>query len=476
MQGRSPDQVHKAILNRRRSTIAHLFKTLFILVELLLINVSLIAAFYIIYDTEQATFRQSFSDYLSTLPLMMLFAVIYIDLFGMTHFFRKNRMDVISSSIQFTFLVIVTAASIAYFFKWFGFPRWVMMLGAAFILILTIAWSILALFISKIIYSQGKLLIIAVSKDDADRLYLKVRSELKNLHITYLGYTVIDRIHDVYSLIDRCTEVLISSQVSEADKSQLFLNCVNRDKTIYTVPQFSDLIYSKFRVVQFQDMPTFMIDSLGLTFQQRVFKRFFDVVFSFICLVLTAPLQLIVALAVKIDSKGPALYSQERITQDGEIYRVYKFRTMIDSAEEKFGAYQSSLDDPRVTRVGKFLRNSHLDEFPQFLNILRGDMSVVGPRSDRPTTVSQFEDNIPGYNQRLKVKSGLTGLAQISGKYNSDPEDKLRFDMMYIKNYSFLTDVKIIMQTIRTMLPSKNDFNVEEDSSENKEFLPSEYT
>jgi lipopolysaccharide/colanic/teichoic acid biosynthesis glycosyltransferase len=217
-------------------------------------------------------------------------------------------------------------------------------------------------------------------------------------------------------------------------------------------------------------MPTFMIDSLGLTFQQRLFKRAFDIVFSLLALVITAPLQIIIAIAVCANSHGSALYSQDRITLSGKIYKVYKFRTMVDAAEEKFGAYQSSMDDERVTPIGRLLRNTHLDELPQFVNILKGDMSTVGPRSDRPTTVGEFEDNIPGYNQRLKVKSGLTGLAQIYGKYNSSPEDKLRFDMMYIKNYSFLNDMKIILQTIRTMLPSKNDYNVPEENIENWEF------
>jgi lipopolysaccharide/colanic/teichoic acid biosynthesis glycosyltransferase len=213
-----------------------------------------------------------------------------------------------------------------------------------------------------------------------------------------------------------------------------------------------------------------MIDNLGLTFQQRVFKRAFDITFSLGALILSAPLQLIIALAICVNSHGSALYSQDRITLSGRIYKVYKFRTMVDAAEEKFGAYQSSMDDERVTPIGRFLRNTHLDELPQFLNILKGDMSTVGPRSDRPTTVGEFEDNIPGYNQRLKVKSGLTGLAQVFGKYNSNPEDKLRFDMMYIKNYSFLNDMKIILQTIRTMLPSKNDYNIPEENCENWEF------
>jgi lipopolysaccharide/colanic/teichoic acid biosynthesis glycosyltransferase len=124
---------------------------------------------------------------------------------------------------------------------------------------------------------------------------------------------------------------------------------------------------------------------------------------------------------------------------------------MVENAEELYGAYQSSADDPRVTRVGRFLRRSRLDELPQFFNILIGEMSVVGPRSDRPITIGAFEDQIPGYNQRLKVKSGLTGLAQISGHYDTAPEDKLRYDLMYIKNYSLLLDLAIIMKTIQVV-------------------------
>jgi exopolysaccharide biosynthesis polyprenyl glycosylphosphotransferase len=213
------------------------------------------------------------------------------------------------------------------------------------------------------------------------------------------------------------------------------------------------LILTKYRVVQFSDMPTFMIDRLRLTYQQRLLKRLFDIIFSSLVLIVTLPIQLAIGIAVRMTSPGPALYSQERITLSGRIYKVYKFRTMVDQAESKYGAYQSSQDDPRVTKIGRFLRNHRLDELPQFLNILRGDMSVVGPRSDRPTTVGEFEVNIPGYSQRLKVKAGLTGLAQISGKYDTDPEDKLRFDMMYIKNYSFLLDLKIVLQTMRVMLP-----------------------
>jgi len=469
MKLRHLSQEQKSMLNRRHSPNAHLFKMLYIIVELVLVNVSFIVSLYILYNPSLPTFKLNWSDYLHSAPFLTLAALLYIDYFGMTHFFRKNQTDVVASAVQFVFLVTVTSAAIAYSFQWFMFSRWAMALGAVLMLVLTCLWSILCLKISKAIYSRGKLLIIAATPEDADRLYMKVRTEQRMLHIKYLGYTLADDLPRVFKLINYCTEVMVSSIISEADRSQLFLYCANLDKTIYVVPQFTDLIYTKFRIIQFQDMPTFMIDSLGLTFQQRLLKRIFDVLFSLLALIITAPLQLVLAVMVRMDSRGPAMYSQERITKFGKIYRVYKFRTMVDAAEEKFGAYQSILDDPRVTKIGKTLRNTHLDELPQFLNILKGDLSVVGPRSDRPTTVGEFEDNIPGYHQRLKVKAGLTGLAQIYGKYNSDPEDKLSFDMMYIKNYSFLSDMKIILQTIKTMLPS-SDYKVKDENCQNWEF------
>lgn len=433
--------------------MAHLFKLFYIVGQLIVVNLSIIASFYIVYNPQNARFGLSFSNYLSSIPFLIVFGIIYIDFFGMTHFYRKTQIDLVTSSFQFSFLLLLTATTIAFFFKWYAFPRYVLAVSGVVMVIMSAAWSILCLNISKKIYSRGKLMIVASDQADADRLYSKIQGQLKELHLEYKGYTCSQDIRRIYQLINRCTEVLVSSSVSDTAKSDILLYCTSKDKTVYIVPQFSDLVQAKYRVIQFYDMPTFMIDNLGLTFQQRLLKRVFDIGFSILALLLTLPFQLIIGLIIRMTSKGPVLYSQERITLSGRVYRVYKFRTMVDQAEERFGAFQSNKNDPRVTRFGRLLRNTRLDELPQFLNILRGDLSVVGPRSDRPTTIGQFEDDIPGYGQRLKVKAGLTGLAQIYGKYDTDPEDKLRFDMMYIKNYSFLLDIKIILQTIRAMIP-----------------------
>ncbi len=437
---------------RRRSATAHLFKVFYIVGVLVCINLAIIAGFYIIYDPQVPMFRVSFQDYLNTVPLLMLGAIIFIDLLGMTHFFRKTKTDIFRVSVQFSALVILTASTIAYFFQYNAFPRYVLAFSAVPMAVLIMGWSILSLLVSKQIYSHGRLLIVAQSAADADRLFVKAAGELRRLNLVYLGYVLADNKDDLYRMIDRSSEVLVSPQLYELAKEEIYLYCVDHDKTLYVVPQYSELVLAKFRVIQFSDMPTFLVDNLGLTFQQRILKRAFDVLFSLLILILTAPFQLAIALAIRLDSKGPAFYTQERITLSGRVHKIYKFRTMINNAEEKFGAFQSSAADPRVTRIGRILRSSRLDELPQFFNILIGDMATVGPRSDRPITIGEFEDTIKGYNQRLKVKSGLTGLAQISGHYDTSPEDKLRYDLMYIKNYSFLLDLSIIMKTIQVVL------------------------
>ncbi len=324
--------------NRRRSKLAHFFKLFYIIGELAAINLAIIVSFFIVYNPSLATFNLSFSNYLSTIPLLMVFGIIYMDYFGMTHFYRKTRIDIITTSFQFSFLMLLTAATIAFFLKWFAFPRYVLLVSGLVMMLFSSIWSIFCLYVSKKIYARGRLMIVASDKADADRIFSKVQCQLQELHLKYMGYTLKQDIRQIYPLVNRCTEVLVSSSTSDRIKSDLLLYCANLDKTIYVVPQFSDLVLAKYRVIQFYDMPTFMIDSLGLTFQQRMLKRTFDIVFSIFALILTLPLQIAIGLIIRSTSKGPALYSQERITLSGKVYKVYKFRTMVENAEKKYGA------------------------------------------------------------------------------------------------------------------------------------------
>lgn len=173
-------------------------------------------------------------------------------------------------------------------------------------------------------------------------------------------------------------------------------------------------------------------------------KRFFDVLFSSLGLLLALPLLLLVSLLIALEDGFPVFYVQERVGRGGRRFRLYKFRSMRKEAERETGPVLSSRRDPRVTRVGRVLRATALDELPQLWNILRGDMSVVGPRAERPEFVEEFRKAVPGYDLRHRVSPGLTGPAQVFGHYESPPEEKLRWDLEYIRNWSFWGDMRLI--------------------------------
>lgn len=181
-----------------------------------------------------------------------------------------------------------------------------------------------------------------------------------------------------------------------------------------------------------------------------IFKRFLDVVFSVIILLITAPIMLIAMFFILVDSPGGVFFSQERVGLMGRNFKVYKLRSMRQDAEAS-GAQWAKVNDNRVTRVGSFLRRTRIDELPQLWNVLVGDMSLIGPRPERPVFTSQFVLEVPGFEQRLRVKPGLSGLAQIHGGYNITPAQKLRIDLFYCAGISFIADFKIFFGTIKTI-------------------------
>jgi exopolysaccharide biosynthesis polyprenyl glycosylphosphotransferase len=206
------------------------------------------------------------------------------------------------------------------------------------------------------------------------------------------------------------------------------------------------------------DTPLLLNRNYGLTFEQRLFKRILDIALSVVGFIVALPIMLIVALAIKLYDGGPVFYKQKRLTINGKEFYVYKFRSMIIDAEKDGVARLACDDDDRITPVGAFIRKVRLDELPQIINIIKGDMSVVGPRPERPELTEQYKKDMPEFEFRLKVKAGLTGYAQVVGVYDTTPYDKLKMDLMYIQNYSLLLDLRIILMTLKTVIfPSKNN-------------------
>jgi exopolysaccharide biosynthesis polyprenyl glycosylphosphotransferase len=217
---------------------------------------------------------------------------------------------------------------------------------------------------------------------------------------------------------------------------------------------------AEYVVPSFEDLPGMM--ALDSRPGQRSIKRLLDVVGALFLLILTAPLLLVAAILIRLSSPGPVLFRQTRVGVKGKEYTLYKLRTMIVNAELHTGPTLASHNDPRITPIGRILRATRIDELPQLIHVLRGEMSLVGPRPERPYFVRIFRERFPAYELRLAVKPGITGLAQICGGYLTRPECKLRFDLMYIYNYSLRMDMEILFKTIFTVLQLSNAEDIQE--------------
>lgn len=247
-----------------------------------------------------------------------------------------------------------------------------------------------------------------------------------------------------------------------AHERNLFLKfCFEHDIRCYCQPKISDIMVMSSEEINLFDTPLLLFRNRGLTVEQQAVKRFFDIVISAVALVLLSPVFLIIAILIKGYDGGPVFYRQERLTKDGKVFQVYKFRSMRVDSEQQ-GARLAAKGDSRVTPVGRVLRNIHFDELPQLLNILEGDMSLVGPRPERPEIAAEYEKEIPEFSYRLKVKAGLTGYAQVYGKYNTKPYDKLKLDLTYIENFSFLLDLQLIATTVKILFQKENTEGVEQ--------------
>ena len=268
----------------------------------------------------------------------------------------------------------------------------------------------------------------------------------------------------ITELITEFDAVIICDVPSEK-KNDIIKICFDQSKRTYITPKLSDIIIRGAEQIHLFDTPLLVCRNSGLSAEELIMKRALDLAVSVIGLIFTLPIMLITALCIKLYDGGPVFYTQERLTKDGRIFKVYKFRSMRTDAESDGIARLAGENDDRITPVGKVIRKVRIDELPQILNIIKGDMSIVGPRPERPELAAENEKIMPEFRYRLKVKAGLTGYAQVLGKYNTTPYDKLRLDLMYIEQYSFLLDLKLILMTIKILFVPESTEGVKKDKS-----------
>lgn len=267
------------------------------------------------------------------------------------------------------------------------------------------------------------------------------------------------------ALVEKINEYegVVLSDIDVTLRNRLLKYCYGACIRVYITPSISDIILRGSEGIHFFDTPLLLARNSGLSIEQKIMKRAMDLVISGIGIILASPFMLLTALAIKLYDRGPVFFRQARATNGGKVFYITKFRSMIVDAEKDNRPIPATEKDPRITPVGRFIRATRLDELPQLFDIFVGNMSLVGPRPERVEHVEKYTQEIPEFAYRLKVKGGLTGYAQIYGKYNTSAYDKLKLDLMYIENYSILLDIRLILMTIKIMFmkESTEGFTVE---------------
>ena len=247
--------------------------------------------------------------------------------------------------------------------------------------------------------------------------------------------------------------------VSSHDRNVILKYCIAKNISVYMLPRIGDIIISGAHKMHMFHLPVLRMGRFDARPEYAITKRIFDVLLSAMVLLLSSPVMLITAVAIKVTDGGPVFYKQKRLTRNGKVFEVYKFRSMrVDAEKDGVARLSAGEKDDRITPVGRVIRKVRIDELPQLFNILGGSMSIVGPRPERPEIAAQYEQVLPEFRLRLQVKAGLTGYAQVYGKYNTTPYDKLQMDLMYIANPGFLEDLRIILATIKILfIPESTD-------------------
>ena len=271
----------------------------------------------------------------------------------------------------------------------------------------------------------------------------------------------VDAVADIYSVIEPYDIILVNDVPNEL-RNKILKACFIRNKKVYLTPKISDIIIRGAENLAIFDTPLLFANDTVLTIPQRVIKRLADIFLSALGLIVLSPLMILVSLAIFLYDRGPVFYRQTRYTINGKTFKILKFRSMIPNAEKDGKARLAVENDDRITPVGRFIRATRIDELPQFINILKGDMSFVGPRPERPEIADEYTKEVPEFAYRLRVKAGLTGYAQIFGKYNTTSYDKLKLDMMYVENCSLLMDLKLMLLTLKVVLMKESTEGLEE--------------
>ncbi|MFV0239334.1 MAG: exopolysaccharide biosynthesis polyprenyl glycosylphosphotransferase [Lacrimispora sphenoides] len=376
--------------------------------------------------------------------LLVLFMTTYG---GFKVGYLKKGNLIYSQVLAVVFTNVFTYLQIAVLDKHFLSP-WKLICMTLLDFLVIITWTLIYQWIYGKMFPPRKMLLISGKRSDY-HLVEKINSREDK-------YVICQIMNIEQGLSTLQQEILnydgvIIGDISSHDRNLMLKHCFANSIRTYNVPKISDILLKSSVELNLFDSPLYLSRNEDMTIEQQFLKRVVDIVGSLAGIVVSSPLFIVIGLSIKFTDRGPIFFKQTRLTKADQVFEIYKFRTMIQNAERDDGPRLAAEGDSRILPVGHFLRRTRLDELPQLFNILKGEMSFVGPRPERPELAEEIIREIPEFSYRTKVKAGLTGYAQIYGKYNTTSYDKLKLDLTYIRNYSFLLDLKLILMTPKIM-------------------------
>lgn len=394
--------------------------------------------------------------------IIAIFAVLlffFTSTYGGLKIGYLKPMDIIISQIVATIIVdLITYVQLSLMRNWLlpGVYFFQMFLAQ---LLVIIGWTLLCDAIYHKVYPPRKVLLV-----HGDRPYDDI---VEKMNSRYDRFTVTECVHikegieQIESIISDRFRTVLLWDIDTASRNKLLKYCYAESIRVYMMPKIPDVLIKGAESVHLFDTPLILTREAALSVEQRATKRILDFIFSIILIVITSPIMLITAIAIKCYDGGPVLYKQIRCTAGAREFKILKFRSMKVDAEKDGVARLASKNDSRITPIGKFIRAVRIDELPQLFNIFIGDMSFIGPRPERPEIIAQYLEKMPEFAFRMKMKAGLAGYAQVYGKYNTTPYDKLKLDLTYIENYSIWLDIKLVLLTLKILVKPESTEGVE---------------
>lgn len=419
---------------------------------LLLGDMGIVVSVYLFVTTVilvRGSLISNFDLYQGMLPVQVILTGLLFNINGLYTIERKRFAEILLSVAVSMVQMLVLMMALTFFIREFALSRGVLLWCAGMDFVLLAIWRhLLWRYVRAHQNTRGVMLI--GSEEECQHVYHRMKQQ-PQLAMELRSVCTDLKNSDWETAAEQVDVLIICPDIRLKDKAKIVHYCNLHEKQALLIPNAYEVFCSGMTLDKIDDVPVFRPQRLRLTLEQRSLKRILDIVVALLGFLAALPLMLLTAIAIKIFDPGPVFYSQERAGRYEKPFKVYKFRTMRVDAEKLSGPMLAQENDPRITRLGAFLRAVRLDELPQIWNVLVGDMSIVGPRPERPFFVEQFKQEIPEYIYRMNVKPGITGLAQVYGKYNTTAYDKLIYDLVYIQNAGIRTDLTIIIQTVRVL-------------------------